>query len=174
MNDCLVEPKSRTDLREIAYLFRKWLSLEHVLFFPVVEVLDLLSLINNDFNYEIVNDDILPNNTHADIDIKTGLIRIKESVFIGACNNRGRDRMTIAHEIGHFVLLCQYGFKLERSFSLEKIPAYQDSEWQAKCFAGELMIPAHLVKGMSKREIVEKCGVSPDAANTQYKHLLKE
>lgn len=36
------------------------------------------------------------------------------------------------------------------------------------------MVPAHLVKGMDRYEIAERCGVSYDAARVQYKHLPKE
>ena len=77
--------------------------------------------------------------------------------------------MTIAHEIGHFVTLCFCGFKLQRSFG-NKADIYQDPEWQAKCFAGELMVPHHLTLNMSPKEISEKCGVSLYAAKYQYSH----
>ena len=36
------------------------------------------------------------------------------------------------------------------------------------------MVPAHRVIGMDEHEIVERCGVSYDAACVQYKHLPKE
>lgn len=139
--------------------------------FPLFELLDVFTEIFDDFNYEVVEDTVLSKKVHADTDIRTGHIRIKESVYNGACNGEGRDRMTIAHEIGHYFMLCFCGFKLERNFSDRKIPIFRDPEWQAKCFAGELMIPAHLVKGMSKFEITRRCGVSFNAAHEQYKHL---
>ena len=82
--------------------------------------------------------------------------------------------MTIAHEIGHFFTLCFCGFKFERNFSYKKVAAYRDPEWQAKCFAGELLIPAHLMKGYSVSEIVRECGVSYTAADFQYRHINNE
>lgn len=167
----MVEPKSRDDLRNLARQFRKLLHLEDELYFPIVELLDVMTEIFDDFNYEIVEDNVFSENVHADTDIKTGLIRIKESVYEGACNGEGRDRMTIAHEIGHYFTICVCGFKLTRNFSEKQIPAFQDPEWQAKCFAGELMVAAHLVKDMNKYEIAKRCGVSYDAAHVQYKHL---
>ena len=93
--------------------------------------------------------------------------------YDGACNGEGRDRMTIAHEIGHYFTLCFCGFKLERNFGGGKIITFRDPEWQAKCFAGELMVPAHRVKGMTVDKIAEKCGVSFAAASVQHKHLKK-
>ena len=132
-------------------------------------MLDVLSELFDDFSYEIVSDNELPSNTHADIDIRTGHIRIKESVYERACNGEGRDRMTIAHEIGHYFTLCFCGFKLQRNFSRSKVQTYKDPEWQAKCFAGEFMISKRLTKSMSPFEIVQACGVSFDAAEVQSK-----
>ena len=171
MSNYMGEAKSRIDLRKLARILRKHLNLDDELYFPIVELLDVFTEIFDDFNYEVVEDTVLSKKVHADTDIRTGHIRIKESVYNGACNGEGRDRMTIAHEIGHYFMLCFCGFKLERNFSDRKIPIFRDPEWQAKCFAGELMIPAHLVKGMSKFEITRRCGVSFNAAHEQYKHL---
>ena len=170
----MVEAKSRDDLRNLARRFRELLRLDEVLYFPIVELLDVLTEIFDDFNYEIVEDNVLPKNVHGDTDIRTGHIRIKQTVYDGACNGEGRDRMTIAHEIGHYFTLCFCGFKLERNFGGGKIITFRDPEWQAKCFAGELMVPAHRVKGMTVDKIAEKCGVSFAAASVQHKHLKKE
>ena len=173
MSNYMVEAKSRADLRKLARILRDHLHLSDVLYFPIVELLDVLTELFGDFNYEVVEDSAMPKKVHADTDIRTGHIRIKESVYEGACKGEGRDRMTIAHEIGHYFTLCFCGFRLERNFSGGMIPAFRDPEWQAKCFAGELMVPAHLVKGMNEYEIANQCGVSYDAACVQYKHLLK-
>lgn len=171
MSDYIVEAKSREDLRNLARQFRKILQLDNVLYFPIVELLDVMSEIFNGFSYEIVEDDTFADNIHADTDIKTGHIRIKESVYERACKGEGRDRMTIAHEIGHYFTICVCGFKLTRNFNYTKTNAFCDPEWQAKCFAGELMVAAHLVQDMNEYEIAECCGVSYDAARVQYKHL---
>lgn len=174
MSNYMVEGKSRANLRTLAHMLRKYLQLDDVLYFPIVELLDIMSEIFTDFNYEVVEDIELPKRIHADTDVRTGHIRIKESVYEGACAGKGRDRMTIAHEIGHYFTLCFCGFRLERNFENEKIPAFRDPEWQAKCFAGELMMPAHHIKNMTVHEITERCGVSYDAACVQFKHLPKE
>lgn len=171
MSEYMVEPKSRADLRSLALEFRKLLQLENTLYFPIVELLDIMAEIFDGFSYEIVKDDVFINNIHADTDIATGHIRIKESVYEGACNGEGRDRMTIAHEIGHYFTICFCGFRLTRNFSHTKAAAFRDPEWQAKCFAGELMVAAHLVKDMNAHEIAKQCGISYDAACVQYKHL---
>lgn len=171
MSEYIVEGKSIQDLRNLALILRKILHLEHQKFFPIVEMLDVFAEIFDNFSYEIVEDKELPYDTHADINTITGHIRIKESVYNGACNGNGRDRMTIAHELGHYFTLCLCGFKLKRNFSSKKIKSYNDPEWQAKCFAGELLIPAHLMKNCSLDEIVKECKVSYEAAENQYKKI---
>lgn len=173
MEKYIVEPKSRRDLRLLARVVRIELRLDDQKYFPITELLDVLPEIFKDFSYEIVEDNELPIGTHADTDARTGNIRIKESVYDGACDGNGRDRMTIAHELGHFLTLHFLGFKLERNFSRKNVEAFRDPEWQAKCFAGELLVPAHLMKGCSVEEIMGQCGVSYDAALCQYKHINK-
>ena len=42
MSEYIVEPKSRKDLRQLAYFFRKKLGLLNVLYFPIVELLDIM------------------------------------------------------------------------------------------------------------------------------------
>ena len=173
MSEYMVEGKTRKELRELACVFRGVFGLREILYFPIVEILDILGEFFGNFNYEIVEDDTFPENIHADTDIRTGTIRIKQSVYEGACVGEGRDRMTIAHEIGHYFMLCRCGFRLERNFTNKKVPPLCDPEWQAKCFAGELLVPAHLVWDMSAEEIAMECGVSYDAALIQYDRVHK-
>ena len=85
---------------------RRKLGLETALYFPVVQFLELMSEIFPRFHFEVVEDDELPQGVHADTDVENHIIRIKRFVYDGACNGNGRDRMTIAHEIGHYLLLC--------------------------------------------------------------------
>ncbi len=170
MSDYLVESKSRKDMRLIAEGFRRLFDIENEVWVPIVKLLDAMRLVFDIFNYEIVPDDTFPPNIHAETDIRTGHIQIKESVFERACAGEGRDRMTIAHEIGHFITLCFFGFKLQRNMSKKPNKPYNDPEWQAKCFAGELMVSVRLTEGMSPAEIAKACGVSVDAAIYQYKH----
>lgn len=171
MVEYVVEPKSRYNLRVLAKILRKNLGLTDELYFPIVELLDVMCELFPRFSYEIVDDSTFPSNVHADTDVMNHHIRIKESVYDGASNGNGRDRMTIAHEIGHYFTLCFCGFKFQRNFKKEDIPPYKSPEWQAKCFAGELLIDYDLTIDMSPYEIVEQCGVSIDAAKYQYKKM---
>jgi len=168
-----VEPKSREELRTLAKIVRENLQIDNMLYVPIVSLLDVLSKLFEKFSYEIIEDSEFPTFIHADTNPITGHIRIKQSVYDGACEGVGRDRMTIAHEICHYFTLCLCGFQYRRSFS-KKIKTFEDPEWQAKCMAGELMIDKELVRGMSPSEIAEKCGVSFSAAEYQYIVFQKE
>ena len=173
MVEYVVEAKSRRQLRSLASILRKHLGLENELYFPVVELLDVMYEIFPRFSYEIVLDSTFPPNVHADTDVMNHHIRIKESVYNGAAEGNGRDRMTIAHEIGHYFTLCFCGFQFQRNFKKDAVPAYRSPEWQAKCFAGELLIDFNLVYNMQPYEIVDKCGVSYEAAYYQYNQIHK-
>ena len=168
-----VECKSRKQLRILAEIVRDSLKLNDCIKFPIVETLDVFSKIWPNFSYEIVENHELPRSVHADTDIITGHIRIKQAIYDGACDGNGRDRMTIAHEVCHFITLCILGFRVQRNFGKPLRPC-EDPEWQAKCMAGELMINRRLTKNMKPHEIAEACGVSLDAAGYQYKVFRSE
>jgi Zn-dependent peptidase ImmA (M78 family) len=155
----------------MAYKVRKKLGLTDQLFFPVVEVMESLPLLFPEFYYEIVEDDELPAGAHADMNVLNQCMRIKKSVYEGACKGWGRDRMTIAHELGHFFTLCIAGFKLQRNFSGKALKSYEDPEWQASCFAGELLMPAHLIKDMDILDVEVQCGVTIYAVMYQFKKI---
>jgi len=60
-------------------------------------------------------------------------IRIREDVYERACNGYGRDRLTMAHELGHLLLHRVEMITLAREDG--DIPPYKDPEWQAKDIA---------------------------------------
>lgn len=169
----VAEPKSRNDLRQMALGFRRSLKLDNTPFFPVERVLEIMSFIFPKFNWCIVDDDKMPAQEHANTDVIACTINIKQSVYDRACSGAGRDRMTIAHEIGHYLLLCEYGVRFCRNYDNDNSKLYCDPKWQAKCFAGELLMPAHLVKDLAAEEIANTCGVSIDAAKYQYNVIHK-
>lgn len=169
----IVDRKSRLEIRTFVNEFRKDFNLDNVLYFPIDLILDVFTLYFADFSYEVVADDGLKKNIHAETDILNGHIVIKESVYNRACLGYGRDRMTIAHELGHYLL----HYCLEpniKEILHENYDISVDPEWQAKCFAGELLIPKDLVIFMTPSEIAEKCGVSLKAAQYQKNIYLRE
>lgn len=158
------EPLTRQKIKNLAHSILKFLGLSEELYFPAPSILEKLHLFVPDAHYEI-----LPTNQmekHAETDVVSKTLYIREDVYIRACNGKGRDRMTIVHEFAHLILICVYGLKLYRTYG-KRPRAYEDPEWQAKCLAGELMMNSNLIIGMTADEIVKNCGVSKDAAEFQ-------
>ncbi|MCL2892501.1 ImmA/IrrE family metallo-endopeptidase [Brenneria tiliae] len=96
------------------------------------------------------------------------LLILREDIYEGALNGIGRDRMTAAHELGH--LLMHKNIAFARAAPGVKIRPFESSEWQAKCFSGELLVPANharTLKQMTAEQIATECGVSLIAAEYQ-------
>ena len=165
---------SRIEMRRSANEFRNRMQLDHLRCIPIIPVFESLPKIFKGWNYEYVEDEELPNcHARTIIDEKTVLVR--NSVYEGACQGRGRDRMTIAHELGHVVVHGQNPLALNRDFNQDwPIRTCEDPEWQAKCWAGEFMTPKQYVEGWNAFDIVEICGVSSEAAELQLRKWKEE
>lgn len=159
----------RATFRSYAKAIRTDLGLQNTLKFPALEFLETLpSLIGDEtLYYDCIADSewTLPS-AHAYYDLQANGIFVRESVYEGAHNGNGRDRMTITHECCHVLLLRHNHFTLSRTFD-KNIPPYRDPEWHAKCLAGELMVPYELVGGMDAIAVADACGVSLQAARYQ-------
>ena len=160
------EPQSRNDIKEMALSVRRTLNLEEAVFIDVIRILEALPWIyeKEGFEMEICFDRELDPKTHAYTDITNNRIVIKKTVYDRAVDGKGRDRLTIAHELGHYFLYKAFGVKLTFRDESQEVKVYEDPEWQAKCFAGEFLMPKHIIENMTIDEIVRKCGVSRDAA----------
>jgi Zn-dependent peptidase ImmA (M78 family) len=106
--------------------------------------------------------------------VSENIIRIREDVYQGACKGYGKDRFTIAHEIGHYLLLKEQVKEIEQSEPLEDVPKYADPEWQADVFAGELLAPSYLIDGMWAVEVQYRCSVSLACAERQLRAVETE
>ena len=166
-----VAPASRRSLRALATHLRTQIGVESA-YFPILEFIDLG--LGHHFPELIV--DVVPK---SDMPVEHGvtmpdqqIILIREDVYEGAANGRGRDRFTLAHELGHLIL--HTGVPLSRS-SLDHKP-YEDSEWQANTFASELLMPVEASRRCypNTSELAELCGVSSDAARVRFSVLLGE
>ncbi|MCL2703245.1 MAG: ImmA/IrrE family metallo-endopeptidase [Defluviitaleaceae bacterium] len=166
----IAEPLTRKQLRQLAFQIRQLIGFENKPRFPVIVFLEnIMPMIFPGFYYEIATESELGASKHGDTDVANKCIRIREDVYIGALEGNGRDRMTVAHEIAHYILLVVCGIKFARTFAGYSVPTYQDPEWQAKALSGELMCAAHLIVKMSPQSIVDECGVSDEAAVYQLK-----
>jgi len=165
---------SRIKLRQKTKEFREQTQVKDLRCIPIVRILETLPHVFNGWNYEVVDDWKLPK-CHAKTIIDEKTVLLRQSVYDGACLKSGRDRMTIAHEIAHVAIHGQNPLALNRDFDQDRpIRAFEDPEWQAKCWSGELMMPKEYVEGWDVLDIVEICGVSREAAEYQKKKWKEE
>lgn len=162
----MVRPLSIKTIHEIVYVIRKKFNLENIIKFPIVEFIELLlPRLIPDFELQIcpiiemgnINGETLPNRH---------LIRIREDIYEGAINGNSRDRMTLAHEVGHLFLHANQDVRMCRAPGLN-IVAYASSEWQANTFAGQLLAPTYLIKDKTTDEIQNLFNISHTAARIQ-------
>ena len=164
---------SRRGIRAFAKYVRELCGLQDVLYFPVVEFLELaLPKMVDGFTYDVVDYSEMPDKEGETIP-SLNIIKIREDVYEKANNGDGRARFTILHEIGHLLLHDNDRVALCRKSGNATVKAYEDPEWQADVFAGELLMAEHLVKDMSVRQIEICCGASHAAAECQYKQIRR-
>ena len=107
----------------------------------------------------------------------TVTITSKRCVEDRALLGDGRDRMTLAHELGHGVM--HYGEAVSRPLRRRhhiniSANAWESAEHQAKVFASAFLIDEEVAVGMSAKEISKKFGVGLEAAEICFKRLLKK
>ena len=164
---------SRRDIRRFVRRIKVMTGLEYVHYFPIIQFLEfVLPALIPGFVLEIVPVNEM-GNKHGETYPGKNLIRIREDVYLRALEGNGRDRLTIAHEIGHLLLHDDDSIALCRLAPDEKLKAYEDPEWQANAFGGELLASSYLIKGLSVHEVSEKCGVTKSAAPIQLNALKK-
>jgi len=95
-------------------------------------------------------------------------IRIPQDRYDKALAGDGRARFDILHECCHKLLLNPQSLAFCR-FTRE-LKTYEDPEWQADCLAGELLMPADIIRGWSASDVAKMCGVSEAAARCQLRH----
>lgn len=161
----IVKPLSRMDIRAKAEAVRKMAGN------PVC--IDIVRFIENglailDPESEIV---ILPDNEMKDAYAKAfpdlHLIQIRESVYNQAVNGDYRHRFTLCHELGHYLMHGVQNIVFPRS-KLKPFP-FEDPEWQANTFAGELLVPPEIAARYEERDISVLCGASLTVASIQKK-----
>ncbi len=127
--------------------------------------------IDQDFNFEVWSEARMKGNHGLTVTTEKTII-LREDVYERALAGHGRDRMTAAHELGHYILHSNVDITFARADT--NLKTYECSEWQANCFGGEILVPYHrkeLLVGKSVQEIADLCGVSLEAATIQKKFL---
>lgn len=169
-----VKPTSRQAIWEMVRELRTLLGVENDLYFNIVNFVEkVLPLFLPNFVFEICSEEEM-GNLHGETIPSECKIRLREDVYIGACQEKGRDRLTLAHELGHLLMHDEGSIAFCKLESNEKIPTYRDPEWQADVFGGELLAPSYLIAQMTEKEIHEKCVVSNRCAKRQLKAIASE
>jgi hypothetical protein len=168
--------RSRKQIRRLAELVRnlteKHLGLGGPLF-PIIPVVErLLPRLDPEFSLEILEEQEMGDNHGLTIPSQH-VIKLREDVYEGACEGKGRDRLTVAHELGHYILHDDLAFP--RSMKESEIPAYRSAEWQAKCFSGELLVSAKYAgQCLDDSDAASLFGVSDVAGKYQMKKLRED
>lgn len=165
------EPLSRQLIRKMTWKVRQIAGCDNVLYFPIVHFIEwVLANPENEMKieFEIVEPDEMID-TYGTTNTGRNVIKIRNDVYERAVEGNPRDRFTLCHELGHYLLHQPESI----SYARGRIPVYRSPEWQANTFAAELMAPMHLVKNMSIEEIMVQCGMSKQAATIQYNEIHK-
>lgn len=172
-----VAPTSKKKLRQIAEKF--WGNGMKAPF-PIVEVLDvqISKHMGDRYTFAVLDEDLM-GDSHGLTEPDQLVVLIRRDVYDGANRGVGRDRFTMAHELGHLILHGG-GRYLERPApGASPLPPthkkYEDSEWQANVFAAELLMPVQLVRECSSAmELSVRAAVSMDAAEVRIRSLREE
>lgn len=172
----VVPPLSRKNIRAYAEHLRQQLGIEKA-FFPIVEVIELvMPRVIPGFFIDICDETEMTERfglgCHGMTFPDEKVMHIREDIYQRARGGEGRDRLTLAHELAH--LLFHSGQQFARRASVDTKP-FMQSEWQANCFAGELLMSyKHVTICKSPYEAAELFKVSTHAAETQWASFKKD
>lgn len=175
MQNYIADPLSIVDIRNFALGIRNVLDFNtnDKKFFPIVEFLELIMpQIVKGFHICVFDKNQM-GNIHGLACPEDNCINIREDVYEGAIKDNGRDRFTLAHELGHFLMHNKNHVKLARIENGQKCEIYRDPEWQANTFAAELLMPNNLMDTDNCFQIANDFGVSLSAAQIRVKKIYK-
>lgn len=158
-------PCSRAELSAMAWRVRKFSGCTTVPAFPIVELIEHKLM---DYCPLEVLEDSACGDKEAWIVPGQREIYVRDSVYEAAVNGNPRARFTLAHELGHRVFHTIKQIMPCSIEDMENLKLYQDPEWQANAFAGELLAPTRMIQGLSINEICDQFAVSYDCARIQY------
>jgi len=163
-------PLSINNIKTLAKEIRKLYNVKLSEPFPIMEFLDSL-VDKNKLTIQVLdnNDPYLDEKTLALYNPTDNFIYMKESVLEEYDNKIYRANFTLAHELFHFLQAQVLNFSFEE---VEKCEAYEEAEWQANEFAGELLLPYEYIN--DKDEILSKhFHVSLECVYTKKVNILK-
>lgn len=173
-------PISIGEIRRLANWLRGVLGFDSHEAIDMPKLYDRLSdegICGKRFSYVIVSDnsDLFDINEEAMTDCVHGVIYIKESVWNEACSApNSRAVFTLAHELGHYFLVCVLSFMIASDSKTEKVAPYEDPEWQANTFASEFLMPFEACLGQDAWTIHKDFNVSYFCASVRVVKIREE
>ncbi len=183
-DDYKVNPRSDKDVRDIARRMKMFFGVQNSMRpVNIVRILEEAKSVQTQFGrkqlvYKPVADDspeLEGDDARTIFEPGTITILTKQSVHNRARMGVGRDRMTLAHELGHAVM--HPGAPKSRvagatgATSLSRTNAFESAEHQAKVFASAFLIHDEIAQNLSAEEIATEFLVSPTAADICRKRL---
>ena len=169
----VAQSMTRNQIRKFTYQLRKELGLLQQERFPIMHILEnVMPIIYPGFYINPVEDKELPGRM-AETLPEDCMIRVRESVYLAACNGGAWARMIMAHELGHFLFHNTKNTAFAYTEQGCRLPPDIDPERQADIFAAELLIPYHLIGEKNIYQVQKAFGVSRSAAKAQIQHAMK-
>ena len=169
MTECIAEPLSRKNIRNMARKIRRIDGSFRQYYFDIVHFLEVtLPRLDSNFTFWVRTREEM-GECHGLTYPDRNEIQIREDVYERAYSGSGRDRLTMAHELFHLLQHEKENISFARVEKNRRVETYRSPEWQADALGGELLVPHHLIGGMTAEEISIKCGVSLAAAEFQLR-----
>ena len=164
-------PLSVKNIETIAKKVREDYKIKNGDCFPVLEYINYL-FDNGIIGIMILEDDdsYLDKDTPAVYNAMDNFIYLKESVINEIESGNYRSNFTLAHELFHYLQHQVLGFEFEE---VEDRKTYEDPEWQANCFAGELLLPTEFLTNEDDYYLAKHFEVSMECVLTRKVKQMK-
>ncbi|HBI91148.1 MAG TPA: hypothetical protein DDY58_01210 [Terrisporobacter glycolicus] len=172
MNYIKVKPKSIKQIRSMANFIREVSNkvLGENEEFPILEFIEKVLQKEDEDLYIGADTKEKMGDNHGITNLDENSIIIREDVYENALKGNGRDRFTIAHELGHYLMHTKEDAVFTRSNV--QLKAYENSEWQANTFASELLMPEYLITDEDTVfTLMSRFGVTSSAAKVRLSKL---
>ncbi len=167
--------KTDEQLEQVARTYLQRIGLEYQVRPDLMTMLVKTKHIDTQFNYARVPDEKLPA-AEAEWDSAKICVRMRESVFVGMQRNEPRARMTVAHEIAHYVLGHKGVLNRKPGIRMSDIPiaSIRREESEAKRTGAIILAPEYLIPvETSPEEIAAMFGLSTEAALYRYEEIAR-
>lgn len=174
-----VPPRSRRSIIDAAERLRQSLRINQD-YFPIDHIVNVeIPKVWEDFSFEVKTADEMGGD-HGRTYPERSELWLRDDVYEGVVEGKGRDRFTLAHELGHLLLHHQPGLARQLK-PVSQVKLYRNAEWQANSFAGALLISLDAVRRNCTGDhfadtvaLANACGVTVQAAMAQLRALTKE